>query len=146
MSNQTLKPIYPNEQEWQFIVDLLILLEPMYHATAMLSSSTVPTQGDLRMIFHSLILHLNDNENPVVNTQHAVANVMKAKFISYWVHLNESSTISGLLDPYNKLLTYEISEREQAINQLHEMYKNYKPPEKNELSPPFTTTTTKSTH
>ncbi|CAG8798174.1 10404_t:CDS:2, partial [Racocetra persica] len=78
--------------------NLLILLEPMYHATAILSSSTVSTQA-----------------------------------------------ILGLLDLCNKLLTYEISECEQAINQLHRIYKNYKPPKKNKLSPPSTTTTTKST-
>ncbi|CAG8725988.1 1983_t:CDS:2, partial [Racocetra fulgida] len=82
-----------------------------------------------------------------INTQHAVANSMRVKATSYWAHLNESSTISGLLDPCNKLSTYEINEREQAINKLHEIYKNYKPAEENKPSPPLplSTTTIKST-
>ncbi|CAG8846940.1 9488_t:CDS:2, partial [Racocetra persica] len=118
--NQTLKPNYPDDQEWKIIIDLLILLEPIYHATIMLSSSTLPTQGDLRMVFRGLITHLNNNENPEVNTQYTIASVMKTKFASYWVHLNESSTISGLLELHNKLSTYVVNEREQAINILHE--------------------------
>ncbi|CAG8835078.1 997_t:CDS:2, partial [Racocetra persica] len=138
-SNQTLKPNYPNEQEWKIIFDLLILLEPMYHATIMLSSSTLPTQGDLRMIFHSLIIHLNNNESPEINSQHAVASAMKVKFTSYWAHLNESSTISGLLDPCNKLSTFDIYEHEEAINKLHEIHKKYKPTEENKPLPPPTT-------
>ncbi|CAG8587297.1 1469_t:CDS:2 [Racocetra persica] len=70
--------------------DLLILLEPMYHATVMLFSSTLFTQSNLRMC----------NET---------------KFASYWVHLNELSTILGLLDPHNKLSTYVVNEHKQAI-------------------------------
>ncbi|CAG8738705.1 7878_t:CDS:2, partial [Racocetra fulgida] len=45
-----------------------------------------------------------------INSQHAVASAMKAKFTSYWAHLNELSTISGLLDPCNKLSTFDIYE------------------------------------
>ncbi|CAG8793781.1 6627_t:CDS:2, partial [Racocetra persica] len=143
VSNQMLKPNYPDEQEWEIIMDLLALLEPMYHATVMLSLPTLPTQGDLRFIFRDLIIHLNNNENLVINTQHAVANAMKVKFMSYWAHLNESSAISGLLDHHNKLSTYDITEHEQTINKLHEVYQIYKPPEEKKPLPP--TTATKST-
>ncbi|CAG8817125.1 16750_t:CDS:2, partial [Racocetra persica] len=59
------------------LVNLLALLEPMYYTTIILSSPTLPTQDDLRLIFRGLIIHLNNNENPVINTQHAVANAMK---------------------------------------------------------------------
>ncbi|CAG8791034.1 4186_t:CDS:2, partial [Racocetra persica] len=103
--------------------DLLILLEPIYHVTIMLSSSTLPTQGDLHMIFCGLIIHLNNSENPEINSQYTVASAMKGKFTSYWAHLSESSTISGLLDLCNKLSTFDIYERKQAINKLHELYK-----------------------
>ncbi|CAG8759443.1 11820_t:CDS:1, partial [Racocetra fulgida] len=65
------------------------------------------------------------------------------KFTSYWAHLNESSTISGLLDPCNKLSTFDIYKREQAINKLHELHKKYRPTKENQpFLPP---TTTKST-
>ncbi|CAG8761029.1 3427_t:CDS:2, partial [Racocetra persica] len=140
VNNQMLKPNYPDEQEWEIIMDLLALLEPMYHATIMLSSPTLPTQGDLRLIFRGLIIHLNNNENPVINTQHAVANAMKVKFILYWAYLNELSAISGLLDPHNKLSTYNITEREQTINKLYEVYQIYKPPEEKKPLPPITAT------
>ncbi|CAG8450492.1 5027_t:CDS:2 [Racocetra fulgida] len=108
----------------------------------MLSSSTLSTQGDLHIVFCGLIIHLNNNEHPEVNTQHAVANTMKTKFVSYWVFLNELSTISGLLDSHNKLSTYEVNEHEQVINKLYKVYENYKPAEENKLlSPPATKST-----
>ncbi|CAG8761506.1 3181_t:CDS:1 [Racocetra persica] len=122
--------------------DLLILLEPMYHATTMLSSSTYPTQDDLRMIFYALIIHLNNNKDPEINSQHAVASAMKVKFTTYWAHLNKSLTILGLLDPYNKLLIYDVYEREQAINKLYEIYKMYKTTEKNNENKPLSPVTT----
>ncbi|CAG8771019.1 15724_t:CDS:2, partial [Racocetra persica] len=110
----------------------------------MLFSSTLPTQDDLHMIFRGLIIYLNNNKNPEINSQYAVASTMKGKFTSYWAYLSESLTISGLLDPCNKLSTFDIYEHEQAINKLHELHKKYKPIEENKpLLPP---TTTKSTY
>ncbi|CAG8704206.1 18118_t:CDS:2, partial [Racocetra fulgida] len=67
-------------------------------------------------------------------------SAMKGKFTSYWAHLNESSTISGLLDLCNKLSTFDIYERDQAINKLHELHKKYKLTEENNSLPPPTTT------
>ncbi|CAG8590237.1 34457_t:CDS:2 [Racocetra persica] len=92
------------------------------HILNIIVEEGIKSVSDLRLIFRGLIIHLNNNKNPVINTQHAVANAMKVQFISYWAHLNESSAISGLLDP---------------------LYQIYKPPEEKKPLPP--TTATKST-
>ncbi|CAG8780600.1 10819_t:CDS:2, partial [Racocetra persica] len=113
------------------------------HILNIIVEEGIKSVNDLRLIFRGLIIHLNNNENLVINTQHAVANAMKVKFMSYWAHLNESSAILGLLDPHNKLSTYDITECEQTINKLHEVYQIYKLPEEKKLLPP--TTATKST-
>jgi hypothetical protein len=86
------------------------------------------------------MIHLNNNVNPEVNSQHEVAKTIKGKLMLYWAHLNDSSTVSGLLDPRNKSTTYELDEREQAINTLYQMYNKYRPAEENEpILPPITT-------
>ncbi|CAG8750994.1 17678_t:CDS:1, partial [Racocetra fulgida] len=79
-----------------------------------------------------------------INSQHAIASAMKVKFISYWAYLNESSTISDLLDPCNKLSTFDVYECKQAINKLYELHIKFRPTEENQLFLP--STTTKSTY
>ncbi|CAG8718176.1 19971_t:CDS:2 [Cetraspora pellucida] len=55
--------------------------------------------------------------------------------------VQESSIISGLLDPYNKLAIYEFEDRETAINMLHQVFEKYKSDEKNKPLPSEITTT-----
>src|ERR1700722_15160725 len=97
----------------------------------MLSSSSSPTQGDLRIIFCELIQHLNKHTNSDYS-QSTVANAIKIKLESYWPNLNYSSMVSGLLDLRNKLVTYDFNERVQAINMLRHIYGKYKPIQENE--------------
>ncbi|CAG8805541.1 20462_t:CDS:2, partial [Cetraspora pellucida] len=53
-------------------------------------------------------------------------------------YLNESSAISALLDPCNKLSIYNFTEHEQIINKLHEVYQIYKAPKENKPLPLIT--------
>ncbi|CAG8540925.1 323_t:CDS:2 [Cetraspora pellucida] len=142
-SNKTLDQSYPIVQEWKNVWDLIIILEPIYHATMMLSSLKFSTQGDLCMIFQGLIRHLTNYTNSELTTQSAMSNAIKTKLESYWCYLNRSSIISDLLDPYNKLATYESENRKTAINMLHQVFEKYEPDGKNKpLLSEITTTKT----
>jgi len=44
---QTLAAIYPNENEWMQLQNLEQILQPMYIATKLLSTSKCPTLGDI---------------------------------------------------------------------------------------------------
>ena len=93
------------------------MLEPIYEATKLLSGSSYPTQGDLRMAFTIIIdmLESKMDENPPT-TQSLVATAMNSKLTDYWTYLNKSSTISAIIDPSHKLGTFEnINEIEETI-------------------------------
>ncbi|CAG8762045.1 413_t:CDS:2, partial [Cetraspora pellucida] len=124
--------------------DLMIILEPIYHATVMLSSSVFPTQGDLCIIFYSLLRHLAKYTNLELITQSAVANAIKIKLALYWCYINRMSIISDLFDLYTKLETYELEDREIAISTLYQIFKIYKPDENNLLLLPTKIITNKS--
>lgn len=46
-----LKSSYMTDQDWVNINTIMILLEPIYEATKLLSSSSHPTIGDVRTVF-----------------------------------------------------------------------------------------------
>ncbi|RIB07055.1 hypothetical protein C2G38_2114760 [Gigaspora rosea] len=50
MSNPSLRNKYPTDDDWNELNMIVKLLEPISHATNLLSSSTF---GDLRVVFHA---------------------------------------------------------------------------------------------
>ena len=104
----------------------MVILEPIYYATEMLSSFSSPTQVNLHIIFCRLIQHLNKYTNSDYS-QSTVANAIKIKLESYWPNFNYLSIVLGLFDSCNKLVTYNFNEHVQAINMLRHIYRKYKP-------------------
>ncbi|CAB5294046.1 unnamed protein product [Rhizophagus irregularis] len=47
---EELGDLFPTISEWRHIKELAKVLEPMYEATNLLSSSKNPTQGDIRLV------------------------------------------------------------------------------------------------
>jgi hypothetical protein len=97
----------------------------MYEATILLSSSSLPTQGDLRLAFLGMFASLQhhqqqSNHNNIVN---AIYNKLKV----YWdQHLSNSSSISAMLDPRYKLTTFNnIEERNKYIDHLKTLFSLY---------------------
>lgn len=97
----------------------------MYEATILLSSSSLPTQGDLRLTFLGMFASLQyyqqqSNQNNIVN---AIYNKLKA----YWdQHLSNSSSISAILDPRYKLTTFNnIEERNKYVDHLKTLFSLY---------------------
>jgi hAT family C-terminal dimerisation region len=94
----------------------------MYKATVLLSSTTLPTQGDLRLTFLGMMASLQQYQQ-----QSDVANAIYNKLKSYWVqYLSRSSAISAILDPRYKLSTFsDPEEREECVDYLQTLYSSY---------------------
>jgi len=101
-------------------------LEPIHEATNLLSGSSYPTQGDLRIAFTIIMEMLESkmDESPPT-TQSLVASAMNCKLSDYWIHLNESSTISAIIDPSSKLDTFNESDMSNVRKTFEDKYKNY---------------------
>jgi hypothetical protein len=97
----------------------------MYEATKLLSSSSLPTQGDLRLAFLGIMAFLQQYKQQTrqLNMVDAIYN----KLETYWnQHLSNSSSISAILDPRYKTTTFKNSEeRNDCINKLQNLFSLY---------------------
>jgi len=127
-NKNTLESIYLNNNKWEDVQSMINLLDPMYRATKMLSSSSYPTISDIRLTFMGIFRHI---ELYIEDQNHSTAECMMAdsirqKLDDYWTIINTSTIISTLLDPCSKLLTFSTEEkRNQAINMLHSKMNSY---------------------
>ncbi|CAG8482875.1 10054_t:CDS:2 [Cetraspora pellucida] len=97
-NKQTLKNIYPDENEWSQLHDLEQVLQPIYEATQLLSTSKYPTLADMRLSFLGIFDILNNFINS--NSQNEVAKLILKKLEDYWnLALDETSLLSAVLDP-----------------------------------------------
>jgi len=123
-----LESIYLNNNEWENVQSMIILLDPMYKATKMLSSSSYPTISDICLTFIGIFRHI---ELYIEDQNHSTEECMMAdsicqKLDDYWMIIDTSTIISTLLDPCSKLITFSTEEkRNQAINMLHSKMNNY---------------------
>src|ERR1043165_7106137 len=76
----------------------------MYVATNLLSTTSSPTQGDLRLSFLGMFTSLKNNMRISSQSKKQVAAAILQKLERYWeLHLSESSSISAILDLRYKL-------------------------------------------
>ncbi|CAG8578779.1 12977_t:CDS:2, partial [Racocetra persica] len=94
-NQQTLKEIYPSENEWAQLHNLEQILQPMYEATQLLSSSKNPTIGDMRLK------------------------------IDWELVLDEASMLSTVLDPRSKLTTFTIEQQNIIKQKLYSTFIAY---------------------
>ena len=94
----------------------------MYQATILLSSSSSPTQGDLRLTFLGMFASLQHYQEQ--SNQNNITNTIYNKLKTYWDrHLSNSSSISAILDPRYKLTTFV--NPEDHINYLQSLFSSY---------------------
>src|SRR3954453_17522629 len=101
------------------------MLKPMYEATKLLSSSLLPTQGDLRLTFLGMLASLQYYKQQ--SNQHNIIDAIHNKLEIYWNrHLSSSSSISAILDSRYKITTFSnLEERNNYINQLQNLFSSY---------------------
>lgn len=97
----------------------------MYEATKLLSSSSLPTQGDLRLTFLGIMAFLQQYKQQT--NQLNVVNAIHNKLETYWnQHLSSSLSISAILDPRYKTTTFKNSEEHiDCINNLRSLFSSY---------------------
>jgi hypothetical protein len=101
----------------------------MYVATNLLSTTSSPTQGNLRLSFLGMFTSLKNNMRTSSQSKKQVAAAILQKLERYWeLHLSESSSISAILDPrYKTTIFINEEEKEQSIQHLYRLYETYKP-------------------
>jgi hypothetical protein len=97
----------------------------MYKATKLLSSSSLPTQRDLRLTFLGTLASLQHCKQQ--SNQSNVIDAIYNKLETYWnQHLSDSSSISAILDPRYKTTTFTNSvERNNCVNNLQNLFSLY---------------------
>src|SRR6266540_3800695 len=119
-SNKHLETTYLNDNEWKQVRSMIVLLELMYKTTKILSSSSYPTVSDIRLTFAGILRHIELYINDHSMEESMIADSIRKKLDNYWQILDTSTTISTILNPSSKLLTFSFEDqRDTAINQLH---------------------------
>jgi len=97
----------------------------MYKATKLLSSSSLPTQGDLRLTFLGMLASLQQYNG--LSNQHNIVNAIYNKLEIYWhKHLSESSAISAILNSrYKTTIFNNLVERNECIDHLKNLFSSY---------------------
>ena len=97
----------------------------MYKATKLLSSTSSPTQGDLRLTFLGMLASLQHYNNQF--NQHNIVDAIYAKLEIYWNrHLSDSSSVSAILDPRYKITIFNnLAERNECIDHLKSLFSSY---------------------
>ncbi|CAJ0884266.1 12727_t:CDS:2 [Entrophospora sp. SA101] len=101
------------------------MLEPIEHATKLLSASSYCTHGDVRFCFLSILEDLETHYNNDKFTQPMIANSIHHKLEEYWPFLDTSSQISSILDPHCKLSAFKEGEREDVKNLILQLSLHY---------------------
>ena len=127
-SNKHLETAYLNDDEWEQVRSMIVLLELMYKATKILSSSSYPTVSDIRLTFAGILRHIELYINDHSMEESMMADSIRKKLDDYWQILDTSTTISTILNPSSKLLTFSFGDqRDTAINQLRSKMVLYTP-------------------
>src|SRR3954447_22139659 len=98
---------------------MIVLLELMYKATKILSSSSYPTVSDIRLTFTGILRHIEIYIDDHILEESIMADSIRKKIDDYWKILDSSTTIPTIHNPSSKLLTFPFGEqRDKAINQF----------------------------
>src|SRR6266508_627293 len=107
---------------------MIVLLELMYKATKILSLSSYSTVSNIRLTFAGILQHIELYINDHSMEESMMADSICKKLDDYWQILNTSTTISTILNPSSKLLTFSFgNQHDTAINQLRSKMILYTP-------------------
>ncbi|CAG8678074.1 9738_t:CDS:2, partial [Ambispora gerdemannii] len=122
-SNKNLESLYFDDTEWNDIDSIIELLEPMFKATKILSTSTYPTMSDIRLTFKGALQHIENYMNNHTEEECIMAESIRKKLADYW----NPTTISTILDPCSKSLTFTTGEESNiAITKLKTLIQHYR--------------------
>ncbi|CAG8711672.1 20757_t:CDS:2, partial [Gigaspora rosea] len=80
--------------DWLVVNNMIQLLEPIFIATEILSTSTYPTISNVRLTIIGLLRHLDLFIQTHANLNECmVAELINFKLQEYWEYINDSTTI-----------------------------------------------------
>ncbi|CAG8768330.1 11252_t:CDS:2, partial [Cetraspora pellucida] len=117
VKNRDLSFLYLQDDDWTVVNNMIQLLEPIFIATEILSTSVYSTISDVRLTITGLLRHLDLFIQQHTNLDECmVAESINFKLQEYWEHINESTTIVTLLDPQSKTRIFkDISQHDKAV-------------------------------
>src|SRR3954469_16194229 len=105
---------------------MLLLLEPLERATRYLLASFYSTMGDTHLVFTGIQTHLDKYANDNNFTANEVAALISSKIKKYWLIMDNSSTISAILDTRSKLSVFSEKSKPSACAQIQSIFELYK--------------------
>ena len=82
-NNKYLKTAYLNDDEWEQVQSMIVLLELMYKAIKILSSSSYPTVSDIRLTFAGIFRHIELYINDHLMEESIMADSLYKKLDDY---------------------------------------------------------------
>ncbi|CAG8503079.1 11602_t:CDS:2 [Scutellospora calospora] len=105
--HRDLSPLYLQDDNWNRLKVMIDILHRFFDATEILSTSTYPTISDVRLTIFGLIRHLDFFlEDSLDDNDYLFIESINSKLNEYWNYIEESTTISTLLDPRSKTKTF----------------------------------------
>ena len=104
----------------------MTLLQPIYEATKLLSSSSHPTIEDLRTVFLIITTLLTEAQSKSRSIEARITEKITQKLDDYWDDLQSYFHEAVLLDPSTKFMTFKSStDKYNARQMIHVTYQAY---------------------
>ncbi|GBC16343.2 zinc finger BED domain-containing protein RICESLEEPER 2-like [Rhizophagus irregularis DAOM 181602=DAOM 197198] len=116
---------WPNEEEWNILTILADLLAPFASVTRVISASSYPTIGEVKLLFEGIRMHLNQSrgENFILQDQ---VDEMNRVFTNYFDEINEALHVPAFFDPCYKKLAYGDMSQNNIFEPIRRAMANYR--------------------
>ncbi|CAB5205976.1 unnamed protein product [Rhizophagus irregularis] len=116
---------WPNEEEWNILTILADLLAPFASVTRVISASSYPTIGEVKLLFEGIRMHLNQSrgENFILQDQ---VDEMNRVFTNYFDEISEALHVPAFFDPRYKKLAYGDMSQNNIFEPIRRTMANYR--------------------
>ncbi|CAB4493234.1 unnamed protein product [Rhizophagus irregularis] len=116
---------WPNEEEWNILTILADLLAPFASVTRVISASSYPTIGEVKLLFEGIRMHLNQSrgENFILQDQ---VDEMNRVFTNYFDEISEALHVPAFFDSRYKKLAYGDMSQNNIFEPIRRAMANYR--------------------
>ncbi|CAJ0759327.1 22457_t:CDS:2, partial [Entrophospora sp. SA101] len=125
-NERVINDLLPTNEGLTKIEDTVMLLEPLEHATKLLSASSYPTIADVKLVFSAIQEFLEEYIEDDDLLQYELAGSINTKLDEYRSIIDKSTIIATILNPQAKLSNFQPgSESSSAISNLCIKFQEY---------------------
>ncbi|CAJ0844524.1 4824_t:CDS:2, partial [Entrophospora sp. SA101] len=125
-NERVINDLLPTNEGLTKIEDTVMLLEPLEHATKLLSASSYPTIADVKLVFSAIQEFLEEYIEDDDLLQYEMAGSINTKLDEYRSIIDKSTIIATILNPQAKLSNFQPgSESSSAISNLRIKFQEY---------------------